>query len=323
MNALYKQLENNIYKNIKNKNQKIETIFIGGGTPSTIKYQLYEKIFLLIKPYMSKNIEITTEANPNSATKNWLEGMYSLGVNRISFGTQTFNDEKLKILGRAHNSNKSFEAIKNARSVGFDNINCDIIYGVKGDTFENLKKDFDIVSSLEINHISSYSLTIEENTKFFNTPHIKIDDENLSKNIFEYLDKLGFNQYEISNFSKSNKYISKHNKGYWEHKEYLGGGCGAVGYINKQRHYPSKNLEKYINNPLFTDIEILNNKDIKMEKVLLGIRSYIGVDINIFTQNELNRLDILVKDKKIKIVNEKIVNNNFLIADELALYILD
>lgn len=239
MKALVKQLKFEL-EYVKKENKKLETVFIGGGTPSSIKHEEYEEVFELIKPYLEKNCEITTEANPNSASEKWLLGMKSFGVNRISFGVQSFDNEKLKKLGRAHNSKSAISAIQKASCIGFNGINCDIIYGVEADSFESLKKDFDTAFSLPITHLSAYSLTIEKGTKFYNKSEIKIDDEELSYEIFDYINKCGFTQYEISNFSKAKEFESKHNYGYWEHKEYLGVGAGAVGYKQNSRYYPKK-----------------------------------------------------------------------------------
>ncbi len=165
MKALKTQLRDNI-NNYVTDGKKIETVFIGGGTPSTIKAIEYKEIFEIIEPYLEKDAEITTEANPNSASYEWLETMKSFGVNRVSFGVQSFENTKLKFLGRSHNSNSAIKAIQNANSIGFKGINCDIIYGVQGDTIESIKKDFDVAFSLPITHLSAYSLTIEEGTKF-------------------------------------------------------------------------------------------------------------------------------------------------------------
>ena len=323
MKALYKQLEIEVMTHVKNKNKTIKSLFIGGGTPSAIKHEAYEKIFEIIKPFINEETEITTEANPNSATRQWLEGMYNMGVNRVSFGVQSFDDNKLKVLGRSHKSNRAIKSIQDASCIGFKAINCDIIYGVQGDDFISLKKDFDLIATLPITHLSAYSLTIEKETKFFNQKNIKMDDEILSQEIFSYLEGIGFKQYEISNFAKDKKYQSRHNIGYWEHKEYLGIGCGAVGYVNSSRYYPHKELEKYIKDPLFADIEKLSNKDIKVEKVLLGFRTSIGVSLDLFTKREKAKVNELTIEKKLDIIDNRLVNNNFLLADELALYILD
>lgn len=331
MKALKKQLKHNLDNYVLKRDKKIETVFIGGGTPSTIKASEYEEIFEIIKPHLEEFAEITTEANPNSASYEWLQNMKDLGVNRVSFGVQSFDNDKLKFLGRAHNSNSAIKAIQNAKEIGFKGINCDIIYGVQNDTIESMKKDFDTAFSLPITHLSAYSLTIEEGTKFFlqesakhkDRSSVKIDDEELSYEIFDYINKNGFHQYEISNFARNKESESKHNYGYWQHKEYLGVGAGAVGYINKQREYPHKNLEEYIKNPLFTQIEKIDDEDIKTEKVLLGLRCSNGVDLELFDEKEMQKINELIKYNKVYLENKKLYNTNFLLADELALYILD
>ena len=323
MNALKKQLRNNLDNYVIKDNKKIETVFIGGGTPSTIKAFEYAEIFEMIKPHLEEFAEITTEANPNSASYEWLQSMKNLGVNRVSFGVQSFDNDKLKFLGRAHNSNSAIKAIQNAKKIGFKGINCDIIYGVQNDTMESMKKDFDTAFSLPITHLSAYSLTIEEGTKFFDRSSVKIDDEELSYEIFDYINKNGFHQYEISNFAKNKVSESKHNYGYWQHKEYLGVGAGAVGYVNQQRQYPSKSIEEYIQNPLFTQIEKIDDEDIKTEKVLLGLRCSNGVDLSLFDEKEKQKIDELIQYDKIYVENDKVFNKNFLLSDELALYILD
>ena len=323
MNALKKQLKNDLENYVIKNNKKIETVFIGGGTPSTIKAFEYEEIFEMIKPHLEEFAEITTEANPNSASYEWLESMKNLGVNRVSFGVQSFDNDKLKFLGRAHNSNSAIKAIQNAKEIGFKGINCDIIYGVQNDTMESLKKDFDTVFSLPITHLSAYSLTIEEGTKFFDRSSVKIDDEELSYEIFDYINKNGFHQYEISNFAKNKESESKHNYGYWQHKEYLGVGAGAVGYVNQQRHYPSKSIEEYIKNPLVFEVEEIDLDDVKTEKILLGFRSLNGVEISLFNEEEMKRIDDLISYDKVYIEQNRVYNKNFLLSDELALYILD
>jgi len=323
MKALKKQLKYNLDNYVLKRNKKIETVFIGGGTPSTIKAFEYEEIFSMIKPFLTEFAEITTEANPNSASFEWLQSMKDFGVNRVSFGVQSFENNKLKFLGRSHNSNSAIKAIQNANSIGFKGINCDIIYGVRGDTIESIKSDLDVAFSLPITHLSAYSLTIEEGTKFFDRSSVKIDDEELSYEIFDYINKKGFHQYEISNFAKNKESESKHNYGYWQHKEYLGVGAGAVGYINSQREYPSKSIEEYINDPLFFEIEKIEEDDVKTEKILLGFRCSNGVELELFNEKENEKIDELIQYNKLYIENEKVYNKNFLLADELALYILD
>jgi len=319
MNALKIQLK----QELKTINKTIQTVFIGGGTPSCINALEYQEVFEIIFPYLQKNAEITIEANPNSATQVWLEQMFAYGVNRISFGVQSFDDKKLQFLGRAHNAQKAKEAILLAKKVGFEKINCDLIYGVFNDTLDSLKKDIDIIKSLPVDHISAYSLTLEEGTQFFQKKSVKIDDEELSYQLFEYLEQLGFHQYEISNFASKKDSQSVHNIGYWQHQEYLGIGAGAVGYGNGKRVYAAKEIERYIQNPFECEEELLSQEDIKMEKVLLGFRCCIGVACDLLNENELQKVEELVQNSQLYLKNNRIFTKSFLLADELALYILD
>jgi len=319
IDALKKQLQ---YE-LENNNKKIETVFIGGGTPSTIEPLLYEDIFEIIEPYkLNKNIEITTEANPNSASRDWLLKMQNLGVNRVSFGVQSFNDEKLKFLGRNHSEKQAIKAINEAADVGFKNINCDIIYDTSYDTKEILKKDFEIIATLPVNHISSYSLTIEEGTKFYKTPEVQKENEENSRYIFKLLENIGIYQYEISNFAKDHKARCKHNIGYWSYTEYLGIGSGAVGTIIDKRVYGNKDVLKYIKNPLeYEKIELLDKEDIVTEKTLLGFRSIVGVDINLFNKIQQQKLEYLIESDKLFIKENRVYAKDYLLADELALYV--
>jgi oxygen-independent coproporphyrinogen-3 oxidase len=301
------------------KKNQIESVFLGGGTPSTIKAKAYEEIFEILNPFLRKNVEITTEANPNSATKEWLNQMRSFGVNRVSFGVQSFDDKKLKLLNRAHSKNQAIKAVENAKEVGFENISIDLIYGVSCDSKELLKNDIKTASKLPINHLSAYALTIEENTHFEKTPQVATEELETTKWLFKTIkEELNFTQYEISNFGK---YKSVHNLGYWEYKDYLGVGSGAVAKLRNKRFYPSANLEKYIKNPLFIQEEILTQEDIKFEKIFLGFRSEIGVEKEIFNQNELKNLKILEKEDKIYFLKNRFFNKDFLLADEISLFL--
>ncbi|MDA7818136.1 radical SAM family heme chaperone HemW [Sulfurimonas sp.] len=317
MNALEKQLSNEIKRfNITNK--EIETIFIGGGTPSTVEPDLYKNIFTTLKPYLMDNIEITTEANPNSATKEWLHGMYELGVNRVSFGVQSFNKDKLKILNRAHTSDQALEAIQNAKDIGFKNLSLDLIYATLGDTKELLRHDIKTAMSLPINHISAYALTIEEGTAFESKPHMSKEILDITEWIFDEIQSNGFNQYEISNFGT---YQSAHNKGYWEYKDYIGLGSGAVGKLSNNRYYPTCNIEDYIKNPNDIRVETLSDEDQKLEKIFLGLRSCLGVSKDILNEDEIKKAQILVDEKKLILNNNRFFNDNYLLADEIALFI--
>jgi len=317
MQALSRQLSFEL-KRFKVQKQNIETVFIGGGTPSTIEPRLYEPLFKTLKPYLQKDIEITSEANPNSATSEWLEGMFALGINRISFGVQSFDNKKLKLLNRAHDSETAIKAVKNAKKIGFKNLSLDIIYGVAGDTSKLIENDLKIAFSLPINHISAYALTIEEGTPFQKTPQMSHEKLEMTQNLFQSITCKDFKQYEISNFGS---YQSKHNIGYWEHKNYIGLGSGAVGFLKDTRYYPTTNLENYITNPLDIHEEKLSTEDIKIEKLFLGLRSFVGVNKNILNTKEQNRADLLVNEKKLTLKEGKYYNYDYLLSDELALFI--
>ena len=322
VNSLCKQLLNEL-KNTKK--DELKTVFIGGGTPSTLSIEEYKLIFEVINPYISYTQEITIEANPNSATIKWLEDMYSLGINRISFGVQSFDDKKLDFLGRNHTSKMAITAIQNASNVGFKHINCDIIYDTKLDTKELLDNDLKIIKSLPIDHVSAYSLTLEEGTKFYNKSNVRVENIEMAKYLFNKLNNLGFNQYEISNFAKDESSKSKHNLGYWKYEEYIGAGAGAVGSKEEKRLYTFKDVNMYITNPsIYDDTEILSKEDIKVEKVLLGLRCEVGIDKNMLNDKELKQAYNLEKLGKIQLKkDDRFYSTDFLLADELALYILE
>lgn len=317
MSALLKQLQYEL-KRFDVTKQEIESVFIGGGTPSTISPTLYKPIFDAIKPYLIPNIEITSEANPNSATKEWLKGVYDLGVNRISFGVQSFNKEKLKVLNRAHSAKTAIDAIKNANEIGFKNLSLDLIYATLNDTKELLQNDLDTAFNLPINHLSAYALTIEEGTPFASKPFMSKEKLEMTNWFFNEIKKHGFNQYEISNFGK---YQSSHNLGYWKYKDYIGLGSGAVGKLDLKRYYPQTIIEDYIKNPLDIRVEKLSLEDKKTEQIFLGFRSCVGVDAKILDANELKQANILVEEKKLTLKDGRYYNEDYLLADELALYL--
>ncbi|WP_324171246.1 radical SAM family heme chaperone HemW [Sulfurimonas sp.] len=317
MKALLLQLKHEL-KKFNAKEKKITTIFIGGGTPSTISTNLYEPLFHLINPYLSKDVEITSEANPNSANLEWLEEMYKLGVNRISFGVQSFNNKKLKLLNRTHNKSDAIKSIQNAKKVGFKNISLDLIYATLGDTKELLQKDLKIAFSLPVNHLSAYALTIEEGTPFESKPQMSKENLELTSWLFEEIKLNGFEQYEISNFGT---YKSTHNLGYWKYEDYIGLGSGAVGKLSHKRFYPTVILEDYIKSPLQAREEELSQEDIRIEKIFLGFRSCVGVKMDILSNYEQERANILVQEKKLSLKNKILYNFEYLLADELALFL--
>lgn len=318
MDALGIQLETELKRFDVSPENMIETVFIGGGTPSTVDPQLYAPIFDRIRPFLQEGAEITSEANPNSSTYEWLEGMKELGVNRISFGVQSFNDDKLKTLGRAHNTQHALEAIKNASKIGYKHLSLDLIYGVQGDTKELLQSDIDQAFQLPIDHISLYSLTIEEETAFEKSPEMASEQLDLTQWLFDEIAAKGFEHYEISNFGK---YKSKHNIGYWEYKPYIGLGAGAVGFLSSTRLYPTTDIDAYIDAPLEIKEEILNAAERLNEKLFLGFRSFVGVDQTLLSKAQDTQAKILHEGGLLDFRNGHYYNPNFLIADEITLRI--
>ena len=220
--AYFKALCFDLNFQLKSQNVKeISTIFFGGGTPSAVNARLYDKIFSILAPLCTPKTEITLEANPNSANLSWLKHVKNLGANRISFGAQSFFEDKLKFLGRIHSREQIFKAVENAHAAGFKSINLDLIYDTKFDTKKRLLAEVENLKSLAITHLSAYSLTLEENTPFAGKKSYKKDSYTLAKFMIEQIQRTGFKQYEISNFGET----CKHNLGYWQGKNYLSVGA--------------------------------------------------------------------------------------------------
>ncbi len=318
MKALYRQLEYELQR-FDAKPHSIDTLFIGGGTPSTVSPVLYREIFDLLHPYLKKSAEITTEANPNSASREWLEGMQKLGINRVSFGVQSFNAQKLKNLNRAHNPQDAHNAIESAYQLGIKHISLDIIYNYQGDTKELLMDDISQAFTLPIDHISAYELTIEANTPFAKTPQARQENEELAYFVADSIKERGFEHYEISNFGS---YQSRHNQGYWRLENYIGAGAGAVGFLENSRYYPQTNIEFYISNPLDISQELLTAEELLTEKIFLGFRSTIGVDSQILSADMKQSADLLVSREVLHIEGDRYQNLNFFLADEVALHLL-
>ncbi|QIR74910.1 coproporphyrinogen III oxidase family protein [Sulfurospirillum diekertiae] len=298
--------------------ESITSLFIGGGTPSTIPASWYESFFKMITPYLSHDAEVTSEANPHSATQEWIAEMKTLGINRLSFGVQSFNEQKLTFLGRNHSPKIALQAIHNASKVGIQNISLDLIYGTALDTPSLLERDLHIASSLPINHLSAYALTLEEATPFYKRNDVTNDSEELAKTFVQAIIQAGFPQYEISNFGR---YQSIHNKGYWEHQDYLGIGAGAVGFLKNRRFYPSKEIETYIQNPLFQEVETLRREDLHNETLFLGLRSNIGIVLDEFSPKERERVNLLIRENKLTCKDNRVFNNDYFLSDEIALFI--
>lgn len=333
---LIKEIEDN--KKIL-ENNEITTIYVGGGTPSSLKPELINdvlnKIYEISKIDKNKT-EITIEVNPGTVNKNNLQMYKNCGINRLSIGLQSTNNKILNQLGRIHSYEQFLEAYKMAVEVGFKNINIDLMIGIPNQSIIDVKKDLNAIMNLKPTpkHISVYSLIVEEGTsierKILNG-ELKLPDEIEERNQYHYtknfLEINGYNHYEISNFSKEG-YESKHNMNCWEQKQYIGFGLAAHSYINKVRYSNTYDLKQYLEKEsrnIKTIHEKQEKEDTEKEYMLLGLRKINGVSINKFKEkfgenpiyifkNELRKLvedDLIIID----LDNIKLTNNGLDLAN--------
>ena len=317
----------------QNIKPEITTIYIGGGTPSYIDSKYIIEILEKIKEKnVSSNAEITIEVNPGTVTKEKLEDYIKSGINRISIGLQTTNDELLKQIGRIHSFTQFLETYKLAKKVGFKNINVDLILGLPNQRIKDLKESLEQIIKLKPKHISVYSLIVEDGTPIANKiekGEMQLPDEELERNMYWFvkntLELNGFIHYEISNFAKKG-YESKHNLNCWNQKEYIGIGASAHSYRDITRYSNTENREENIenvNNGNFNRNKIIHEiqkeDDAKKEFMLLGLRKIKGVDINQFKnkfgdnpiylfRNELKKLTderlLIIDDNNIRLTNK-------------------
>jgi len=260
----------------------LKTLYIGGGTPSLLNIKHFEKILSLFK--FDPKCEITVEINPDSASLNLLNSLLNLGVNRLSIGVQSFDDDILKTIGRLHTAKKAKDTVYLAQDTGFKNISIDLIYGLPSQNLKLWENDLREAKALDVRHISLYGLKIEENTPFFKNPPKHLPDEDVQADMYEFaIEYLApeFELYEISNFAKSKKYQSNHNLNYWNEGEYFGFGLSASGFLNNIRYQNTKNFMEYIKNPFETkELTELNEKEKLEETIFLGFRKMEGININ-------------------------------------------
>ena len=297
----------------------IETIYIGGGTPTLLDTYQLEILLDMLKDF--KNIkEFSIEINPETLTIEKAKILKKYGVNRCSLGVESFDERLLKTLGRTHTNSDVYNAINMLKSVGINNINIDLIFASPGSNLSSIKNDLKEFYKLDINHLSYYSLILEENTIFYSMyKHKKLTliDNELEAKMYEYiindLEKNGFKQYEISNFSKNNS-ESIHNKIYWNNLEYIGIGLGASGYIDSIRYTNNTILNEYYKKYRKIEENIdFNTKFI--EEMILGLRLIRGINID-FVNKEYKK-DLLNDYKDI----EKYIKNGDLIIEDGYLHL--
>lgn len=309
--ALIKEL---IYH--KNEIKSVKTIYIGGGTPTSLSLALLDKLFQVLHELINITnvVEFSIESNPNDYTPELVSLLKKYGVNRISIGVQTFNKRHLKFLGRTHNKSDVINSIKLLRANGFSNISVDMIFSLVNQTEEELQNDLEEVLKLDINHISYYSLILEEKSKLFHLlskNKISMNSEDLEgvmyNKVINTLGNSGFNHYEISNFTKDG-FESLHNKTYWLNEEYLGVGTGSHSMYDNTRFYNTTNITQYINmieNGNF-DFTSKYEYDSLNEEMMLGLRLIKGV--NIRNINSKYNIDLLKKYPDLtKYINQEVL----------------
>jgi oxygen-independent coproporphyrinogen III oxidase len=304
--------------------KKIETIYIGGGTPSLLSAEELQLIFDTIKKKfaIADDAEITLEANPDDINKNLLTQWRAVGINRLSVGLQSFNEAELKWMNRAHNAAQSLQCLDDIAAAGFTNYSVDLIYGSPLQTNDDLIKNFNIIAQRNIPHISCYALTVENGTalnkliKENKSPIVNTDKQaEQFQLLLEMMESNDYEQYEISNFSKSG-FRSKHNSSYWQGKPYFGFGPSAHSFdgINKRRWNVSNNslyIQSIEKNSIPYEEEILTKEDCVNEYVMTSLRTVEGINLEILAEKFgiKNKERILLGAEKY-VVQRKIVYQN-------------
>jgi oxygen-independent coproporphyrinogen-3 oxidase len=313
-------------KEIKSQTEivsKVSTLFIGGGTPSVLSEDQIQKIFATLNAVFSfeEQAEITIEVNPGTVTKEKFEAYKKCGINRISFGLQSTNDDELQLLGRIHTYEEFLNNYRLARECGFDNINIDLMSAIPKQTLASFEKSLEKIIALQPEHISAYSLIIEEGTPFAKMygegceKETDLPTEEEERRIYyrtvELLEDAGYQRYEISNYAKSGREC-KHNLGYWERKEYLGLGLGASGFVNEMRYRNTDDMSVYMEhasnpNRLKTETEQLTLVSQMEEYMFLGLRKMQGVSISQFANMFGSRMESIYGDQLAKLENEALI----------------
>lgn len=290
---------------------EFDSVFIGGGTPTVLGEHLLERLLAAIneKFRLSADCEFSVEANPKTLTAEKLGILQNGGVNRLSIGVQSFNDDELRRLGRIHSAKDAYNTVYMAKEYGFDNINIDLMSALPEQTGEKLMYSLKTAVELEPAHISCYSLILEDGTPFaaeYDSGKLIVPDEDTDRMMYrdtcEYLKRCGYNRYEISNFAKP-EYECRHNIKYWSCDEYIGLGIAAHSYSDKTRFYNTCDLRDYINGNYRGGENALSEKDMIEEFMIMGLRMTCGVsEREFFARFAKHMRDVYgaVTDKHIK-----------------------
>ena len=288
LRAMEKEMKNTI---AEFPTDNLKTIFVGGGTPTVLEMGQLDYFLNSIHkyfPFDPENVEFTFEANPNEVTKEKFQLLKEAGVNRISFGVQTFDDALLQKIGRTHRKNDVFQTVELAKETGFSNISVDLMYGLPEQTLEQLRYTLNLAFTLNVQHFSAYSLIIEPKTVFYNLVRknnlllpTQEEEAEMYEVIMEQMKIHGYEQYEISNYAKPG-FSSLHNLTYWNNEEYYGIGAGAHSYVGGKRKVNAGPLKKYINlieetGFPYKEVHAVTVEEMMEEEMFLGLRKSEGV----------------------------------------------
>ncbi len=264
----------------------IDTLYFGGGTPSALCEKDFERLANCFIPYLSDNYEWTVECNPDSVTETKVKLYQSLGVNRISLGVQSFQDSMLQAIGRKHTVKDVYHSVSLFRQNGIDNISIDLIFGLPKQTMEDVQKDLDCFFSMNLDHLSIYSLQIEENS-VFGKKGIESCDEDLEPDMYEYIRKEclqhGYEHYEISSYARNGKY-SRHNLSYWNDSDFIGIGCGASGKEHGIRYSNTDSLKSYLENGASPVYEKETLEERSFNAIMMALRTSFGLHLDSWNQ---------------------------------------
>ncbi len=262
------------------RGEVLDTLYLGGGTPSALSFPLFSRLFTILSSLRrSPSLEFTVECNIESITREKLACMKEHGVNRLSIGVESSHSDRLRFLGRTYIKEEVRETIALVKEMGFTNINVDLIYALPNETLEELEEDLSFLLSLEVPHLSTYSLMIEDHTKLFLKGYHEIDDSldaTMYQMIHDRLVSSGYQHYEISNFAKEG-YASRHNLTYWRNQEYYGFGLGASGYLLGVRYTNTRSLTQYVRGERNPIIEKMTPQLDMENEIMLGFRMMEGI----------------------------------------------
>lgn len=337
--AYFKRLKEQIELNAEfTGNIPVDSVFFGGGTPSAVKPLFLSEIMEVLRQHykIADNAEITMEMNPNSVTSEKLKIYKAAGINRVSMGLQSTNNEELKVLSRLHTYEEFLDSYNKVRETGFENVNIDLMSALPGQTRQSYEETLRRVISLKPEHISAYSLIIEEGTPFYDrfSKGEGLPDEDEERRMYydtkRILHENGYERYEISNYAKSG-YECRHNIGYWTGKQYIGFGLAAASYKNSVRYTMHNNLKAYLEGDFRMEEEKLSLQDEMAEFMFLGLRMMKGVSKKEFEErfdkpveavyseaiNKLTKEKLLVSDERIYLTDKGIDLANICMAEFL------